>query len=579
MTLSSVFRELKELKLASVYWIDDENAVHTQLDTGKLEREVAQYLATANVDSLGTAIGRLQQSQQKLKEFLLAEKRLLTKSGSNTPGAVNRLEPVTQRLADYIDNQDDSREVLLALIDSLKPELNDTQKTKLEQVFAHGEQLLKKLSFSDWDTHGDRILDEHHENAPALVLLDLENTAEKSQSNGYSVLEKILKHERAAAFRFLVVTNTCTRDNELEKSLDLAKMMGSGSPPKRLFSPLFAMSKSRFNDAGDLREDFAGLLQRIRLATLNGDIAKQVQKIASHSVNSALDRLMQLSLHEFMYVVTRSSDLEGLSEVETIIRIVSSEFRRMLTEELHKEAPLRDSLCAMRPLASVARQKEIENSSSLAELREREVYWDADVLNKLLSPVANGDIFVKGTGTSEKYFVVLSNDCDLTMRSNGTRNSSYVVLAELYAEQRTNRDVSDGRVALPYAFDKRFDCVRLKNFESAPMDVLDLCWLNESGRCIWLLGENSDHPRGLLTSQTARLSTLSEAMRENENRTRLYGALHGSPYIASGTDDKFDFSMKRVGRLSASYGHALLAAFATVLSRPSHDHDYLKYRG
>lgn len=580
--------ELESLKLDTIYWVDDDNVLAADMDVDKLLSEVSRSIGGRGSKSIKNAIGKVPSAwRPELKKLQSALEGDEANAVEERPDRTNQIETTLQDLAN--NHSTDAKTDLNSLLESLDGKLSKEEKKALESLF---KPLAKKigyawrpLSFSEWEKEQNAIFQVHTASKPALILLDQQNTRDQSVLDGNEILRRVCGNDKhRAAFKFLIVTNTCTPDQEFEHAADLASTINLGK--LGIQSPFFTMSKSwisRTRKQGDksaddetLKEHFVSLFRRLRLSLLNQELTSLAKGVIQEATNRAFNRLTEITLHEFMYAVTQSSQLEGVSELDTLLRLIAIEQRDALLDHVVKSAKLRQALENIRGIPINIRVKELSTRTDLAKLRGREVYWPAEAVNRLHQPIAAGDIFETKRENDTDYYILLGNDCDLMLRSEGERNSVVVLLAKLEAKNGGNKDL-DAILEYPLPQDVRLGRVPLNRFVSVTTDVLDLCWNNTKGACIWDPSKDYDALH-LLRTQRARLALLRLRFGKQSSLERIAASSPIPLARKAKVGAKVNFRLRRVGRMNTQYAQGILAKFASVFARPSYDHDYTEVR-
>lgn len=624
---------IKSLGFTAIYWVDDDNTKLEDIETEKLLQELVRAIEKHGSDRLSTAIGKMPGNWRiplvKLKERIGKNERL-----PDSQRVEDLTEIIEQALRALLEQSPDVRSDLTSFLSAIDGKLSEQERQALEEVFAPkatDEYTWHPLSFSDWGAQQEAILMKHDAERPALVLLDEQNSRDKSTLDGNQILASVYGNaDRSSSFKFLVVTNTCTPAEEFQHAANLIRAIPRA--PKGILSPLFAMSKSRISkavnndriapefaepiavaEAADIRhrmsaalidsptaarpspttdiasvgptnelveqgagsaleQDFFEFLARLKVSLLNQSLTEQARSILTKAMDSAFERLSSITLHEFMYAVTRSSQSEGISELDTLLRLIGVEQRAALLDHVQTNSKLLSTLKSIREIPVNVRKIDISNSDDLNKLRSREIYWPVGVVNKLMQPLTTGDIFVTGPTGAKRYFVLLANECDLMLRENGVRAANTLLLAEMTSAKADPR--TGAALVYPLPEDGSLKAVYLNKFVSVPSDILDLCWTNVDGKCAWST-RKSYGLLHLLESQSARLESLKTLFSDKAYRARL--ALM-NPFMlntATSRGGRVDFNLSRLNRINAPYAQGLLTKMATVLSRPSYEHDFL----
>jgi hypothetical protein len=141
-------------------------------------------------------------------------------------------------------------------------------------------------------------------------------------------------------------------------------------------------------------------------------------------------------------------------------------------------------------------------------------------------------------------------------------------------------DAKELEIALECPFpQKQLRRVRLTRFVGMPLEVLDLCWTNDRGACVWDPKLKTVTLK-LLPSQRKRLVELKRSFANAKAFARVAAAAAASDLIPHRMSfgKRTDFRLFRVGRMNAPYTQGVLTRFAGVLARPTYEHDYAEIR-
>lgn len=576
---------LGSLNLKAIYWVDDENAVGADVKVEKLLDDLAKRVATRGATSIANIISKAPAAWRphlkKLQTALEADER---KEEEERPDRTEQVASVLEKLVEVAltEDPDATKKTLATFAECVDGALTGQEKAALVSVF---EPLAKQigykweaLSFSEWQTRQEQILNEHSADAPALILLDQQNTRDKAPIDGETILKNVCAKTTGLGFKFVMVTNTCTPEQEFAHSIDLARRFSIEHMGLR--SPLFTLSKARItrvmgldggNAAAGIADHFVVLLSRLKLSILNQELTALVRKIVESAIDRAFARLGSMSLHEFLYAVTQSSQIEGTSELDTLLRLLAIEQRDALFADVGRDGALRRSIERIREFPVAIRKQELTQDAGLRDLRAREVFWPGNALNQLLQPLAAGDIFEYKHAGETTHYVLLGNDCDLMLRNTGERNTSFALLAQLVSVKTE----PDAELECPLPQEPILTRVRLTGFLSMRAEILDLCWTNTKGLCTWEAAADIESLH-LLPSQVAALPGIR---RQFSTEARKHQMVASSPLkVTLRKNGDLDFKLKRVNRLSTPYAHGLVNRFAAVISRPSYEHDYASAR-
>jgi len=588
---------LDRLAIKAVYWVDDENATTEEMSVDKLAKIVAEELERNDDIERKLALGKLRAypSARKLAEDI--GKILKRDDLDDVAGEIENLFTRQLGTAELEDPALVLNEMLLALPQPLKPE----ERQGLVEAFKVATTWeWHVMSFARWDAEHPKILDRHTSGeGNALLIVDMQNTRESSLTSGQEVLTQWA--ERISQLNgempiFAIAFSTKFRESEelLEGRKFTQTLFENGQMPAL---PVLVISKDRLSrkaveaQPGPLiAAAFESTLGRLRTFRLHSSLAEELQRIFAKSTESAFKKLQQLSIEELLYAVTSSSFSEGVSEIDTMVRMATVAQREALLRNVVASGKIRQELIEIRGLHdNIGRPsaKELDSIVGIEELRCSELHDPAEVVNGLLSPVALGDIFeIQFTNGTVEHQVLVSNACDLMLRGDsGSRKLKVGLLLSIsnFGGQQC------GPESMTYSIShfpkesslhgKKF-VVDLRQMRTAPLEVLDLSWSNLGGKCVWHRNAQLPHELVLLPAQQRRYKVINSCFEEVENRMKLHELASWLPFECNFSDAPerlidVTFTVRRMGRLSSRVAAELIHRFAQTLARPSQAHDFL----
>ncbi len=577
---SNLSSELSILKFKAVYWVDDENVLDSAVKIEKLRDEVVQTLSISSSQAVRDVISKVSAGwKESLVEIATFHDQ------NNKKLEHNKTEPdkVIKAKVDKLEAiSEDFREDLIAMLIAFKGKLSKAQKKALENIFEPACSAIgsswHSYSFSDWEAKQTDILAFHHSKNPALILLDQQNTRDSSSLDGTQILKNVCSSEHADGFRFFFITNTCDVDGEFKHAKETLKRLeiaADGINP-----PLFSVSKARIKAKADsaagvdtLDQTFVSLLRRLRIADLSAEMSTVLGRTFEKANTRAFDMLRGITLHEFLYAVTQSSQIEGVSELDTLLRLIHIQQREALVERLLKNSKLKKLLQDLRSIPVEVRETMIDSDSDLRKLRSREIYWHHSAINSLFQPLANGDVFELLEDGSTRHFLLLANDCDLMLREKGTRKLQSVMLFEV--TPKVGGDTLEVALEAPIPGHQSRAAIVLNRYVAVSTLVLDLCWLNEDGQLSWRRRKSATLQKlPLLKSQLARLEELSQTWDSPKTARAVAMSMPFGAVKQRSGSSPIVLPFKRIARLNGPYAQGLLTRVASAMARPSYEHDF-----
>ncbi|MES1971631.1 MAG: hypothetical protein V4472_04170 [Pseudomonadota bacterium] len=453
------------------------------------------------------------------------------------------------------------------------------------------------LTPNKWTARRDELLVECTATSRTLFLFDQQLGAQGNE--GTTIITELVAHDRAAfgtRWFCALLSHTLQKGEEIQT---WRKLADDENLALALFMPI---AKGNLSDGNA----FYGAVYR----TVINIYAEQMKKVAldafKEAMASALDEFSNFDPIDFEHAVAKSSEGEGVSELETLMRLFTIVQRDRIKRELLKEEQLGaflDAAHTAREIADVGRSLSDEATRRLAKLRHSELYEAGDLINEFRDPLRNGDLFEIGSGDKLSMWVLIAQPCDLMVRSDGKRtyekNFKVAVLAPV-----TRKPLGDEPEIKPY---HEFKLERLDHdglqagsvvFTKATpvsLHVLDLVVLRADGVCEIDSNDADPFPTFSSMSWDNRAPTLRrdfkavadkiEDVRSQRGGDHKAKTLAGylMPRAAPGAviaqhaaydKGRFSYAIKRTGRVREPFASSLLAAFSRYLSRDAYEHDF-----
>ena len=367
-------------------------------------------------------------------------------------------------------------------------------------------------------------------------------------SDKYSVdcLAKIKAGEKVLLLFDYKLGNTLIPDGEGRNGLGLAQQFGANEGVKenaycgifsqqikiegdedefhfrkrykdQLESWAFPLSKERLSDDGDGARFVEGLnfLLWARHVDALSEVAQGLINTTSKRLRDAFGDILPL---EFKQLVINSSDVEGSREIDTILRLMHIVFDRELHQALTNMADgfasINKKVESIKAIDAVVKKKLSSqyDSNMVKGFFQDENFIKGEVINNLLMPLQNGDVFCVN---DKDFYVLLCQPCNIAIRTGGKRGGNdigyFVPLEEVDIEESLSnkldnlRDKEDrewdkakeksmghlhkkmGEIAQGYAYhlkcsiDGRYLCMVMNKYMTISLSLLDYCTFSEDG--------------------------------------------------------------------------------------------------
>ncbi len=596
------FHELmSQLKISAVYWVDDENAEGSELSLERLIDCFISALIGASALEAKSMMG-IFLKEEELRGKANSLLRILKNVDESDESKIERVTPILQELTDGIK---DAAAGLAGELRKLPGPLGDAERDALKTLFSGAETTWawNTLSFTKWETEGKQILRQHAGDESILLVVDLQNSSEKTATNGQTVLNDVATANiDRKACHLIVLTSECDIAEEFRRG---RRLTNDYFVDKLQRIPVFALSKNRFTKSIEelperMIDAFVNALERANLSLVQLEFAELMRDHFKHSIERAFSALDTVTIEELAFAVTRTSHEEGASETETLVRIMNIAQREEFKLAISSSSIIRSTILKLRKAANTPiEKKDLESDGELLKLRCAELYDKPEVINSLFSPLSPGDLFILTeeipvldennvrTGdieTVEKLYVLVANACDLMLRKEGTRrlDTGMMLCVDELPATSADRQFRFELQHLDFTGIKGASTrqIELRAYKSLPLSLLDLCWTNTDGQCTWRMFEKTLY-ENLLGSQKLRLEILNTeyARLTRDDLLSMARPMRIGVTIEEIEEDKISsvtFSARRVGRLSDQYAAQLVSRFMGVFGRPSEEHDFSK---
>lgn len=440
------------------------------------------------------------------------------------------------------------------------------------------------LSLSEWKDKGAA----HFEDAKAantLVFFDRDFSREEPEAENEG-LKQIHEAQSTNIGYVGLISHTVPLSGEFDAWINLSEEHGLER------DRFVVISKERLQDP----PNYYGFLALLRLTALSGRYAcvkSKAWSIFEDSLSEAKKAMESLSVLDFDRMVFASSRKEGIWEPETLLRIFRILMQREARSRLLQDEDMPDSVAAARRLSAapeaIATALDGDNDSDESlRIQRFEIYDSDDELNRFHTPIDIGDVF--RFSSSEKYYILLAQPCDLMVRKDGMRSyedkkfGRMVAVVELVfgcTEKRENWE------ELPFYEDETGSSAfaNLAKVYQVPLVVLDLCAVCEEGSAE--IDVNAECPALLIEPWEKRYQKLrnfydkaldryeelkNKDLDEETPSLALPGSTTSLKFGPIVTGKILKYGVKRMLRLRQPWSGALLTKFTQYQARTAFDH-------
>ena len=450
--------------------------------------------------------------------------------------------------------------------------------------------ILLTLTPSQWDSSRAGILLENSKQ-PTLFLFDQDlSKGGGDREGGIKIIASLLAGDSGGTLICGLLTHTATPENQLEKWDELSHAYGVDRD-RFIVIPKQWLSKDPLV--------FAQMLKLVTLAPDFTAMKEKVRGITAEAATTAASKVEKITIYDLDHIVFRVSAEEGLWEPDMLFRLHEL-FQRIEARHLaHAGGEIENLAKRMRSVSQIPTKTTFVPASSTWELQRQELYEPAEYINQNHLPIEVGDIFARTVDGGKKQYILLSQPCDLMVRSDGKRHPEieFFALAEIVSSKTQPCYAEE----LPY-FGKSGDdpyFVKVKRVHHVRSRVLDLCVFDQDGGAA--MSTSGSCPDNVRPAWKARHTIIKRVCDKLLERLCLLfpaetdpplvtstkaairialenGLLQGEPF--KGTVETIDgrqtitYNCQRVGRLSRDRAYGLLMAYTSCLSRPAYDRDF-----
>ncbi len=364
----------------------------------------------------------------------------------------------------------------------------------------------RKMSFSQWREQGNALVSEK---TPTLVLFDRSFVQEgQSDTAGEDLVKAILTDQNLDHIYTGLLTHTAT--NEASESAIAQKIFSEIQGSSRR---LVVIAKSRLSTGSDFPEALRMVLYADELESFR----RHAIDCLSAATNEAV-RLLETVKPYALMATFESARREGSYETDNVIRMTSASARRSLEKGLRHPDFISKTLSKLRNAAGIELYLEANaRPDDLPKITWAEKFDDKAHLAESCMPLAIGDIFrvfdLHGSG-ADRYYILLAQPCDLSIRSTGKRSNDLESLVlTLLKPSKANDAGHYPALKSNQQYIGCFDAAKSDpwtvNFSQqikVPCLALDACVVSSTGTSI--LSKTSTAPQALSSAWHARFTKM-----------------------------------------------------------------------
>ncbi|BAV65107.1 hypothetical protein [Sphingobium cloacae] len=462
---------------------------------------------------------------------------------------------------------------------------------------------LQILTPIEWHAQQHAIVEQCNETARTLFLFDQELNADPHTlgfATGADIIKSLSQSEPVGfGTRWFcgMLSSTLNAGDEISKWRQLA---AENEISLKFFMPI---AKQSLGDG----DRFYGSVYRTLINTYCETMKHQAAYGLQKALDAAITRLDNIDPLAFEHMVVNSSEKEGVSELETLLRLYAivhkDEAKRVILREA-EFLKFADAATGVKAVADISRDLTAETQAHLNLLRAQELHDSAELVNGYNDPLRNGDVFEIGEGNDLGLFVLVAQPCDIMVRPGGKRirenNFKVAVICPLTSNPEEVEAEPAHLKHLVTNFGDIGDltaAILFKRGTVANLNVLDLAVLDKNGRCDINPSDVKKEPKRFptrawqercleLAKQYGRVATEIEDVRKKHGdevadliaKTTLprVGMSHGLKGYGTYADGAFHYPIRRIGRIRDPGAASLLAAFGRFLSRDALEHDFAR---
>lgn len=451
----------------------------------------------------------------------------------------------------------------------------------------------KVLGPDEWNSDKKVILGRAKKTHRILILFD--EMLEGSSKKGIDLATEVVKKPKNTVYCGLL-SNKIIYNQELEY---LKKIKDKGH--------IYPLAKERLSDI----DDFINGIKRVVLNCHCDELRKEFKKIIPKIDKKTISKLDEINIADFDQIVFRSSFIEGVLEMDTLLEIYHLYHKKIARKEIRLNTKIKNISKLLRSLSDIAPSKNDEFNKAF-EIEKMKRYEECDYINSNSMPIDTGDIFeIEG-----EKFILVSQPCDVILRNDGKRNLKNALLLKLFQDgipnlMRIEKCIKDMKKKIEDT-DKDELSKKLDEFQNdmkrlvnhgkfhnvehledirklhhlkftetciISFNILDMCVFNDKGEAIF--NTKNIPPENLTDGWKNRYEKLKKYFNEIKSPEEAIKLVIDNKEILfslkiNGSNKELKYGIKRIGHLNKNYCSDIITKYAHHISRVDLEHDFTR---
>jgi len=284
-----------------------------------------------------------------------------------------------------LDN--DEKEKIIEYLNTLLEDNNEMLDTiNIPRILTLLENMgsFKAIGPDEWNSDKKVILGRAKKTHRVLILFD--EMLEGSSKNGIELATEVVKKPKNTVYCGLL-SNKIIYNQELEY---LKKIKDKGL--------IYPLAKERLSDI----DDFINGIKRVVLNCHCDELRKEFKKIIPKIDEKTISKLDEINIADFDQIVFRSSFIEGVLEMDTLLEIYHFYHKKIARKEIRLNTKIKNISELLRSLSDIAPSKNDEFNKA-CEIEKMKRYEERDYINSNSMPIDTGTFLRSKVKNSFSY--------------------------------------------------------------------------------------------------------------------------------------------------------------------------------